>query len=335
MVLVADMKKMIFTIILAASAAVCIAGCDDTADVHSDKPSGLDSSYYGVNYTDTGDPDNLIGNSSAKIEHSSHIKEQSALVSKTDPSSEESVISTEDKRRPKQNNSSAVSKVTTIKTTITVYYTDEAGEHSTDTDVYIDPDTDVEELSSELSSVFESRIDSDNDPNTDTEIDTDTNGVSDSEADTDSEQTEVYGSFESSDLIFIYGESNISYGDNIETVVASIGKPLHIDSIPNAENAQFDNKTYNYEYFTIETEPSYDGSVYTVCGLQVFDEDLTTEKGLKIGMSETDAVKIYGNDYLVYDDEYRYYIERQYMYLYIQNGIVANYGYGYDKNIAS
>ena len=69
---------------------------------------------------------------------------------------------------------------------------------------------------------------------------------------------------------------------------------------------------------------------------KVFDEKLSvreTEKLVKVGMTAEEACAVYGEDYLQYEEEYRYYIGNKYMYFYVQNGIVANIGYSFDNEL--
>lgn len=303
------------------AATMTLSGCSDNTNGESSKSADTDSSYYGVNYTDTGDPESGFGNSTANVDHSSAASDDKKASG--NETSAENVSS--DRRRQSSRSSDASSKGTTTKTTVTYYYTDENGEHATDTEVYITTDTDVRSVSSVTSSAAESETDTARSTDTDTDISTDAA----------SETPVSVGSFDESDLTFEYSGALITYGANIEDIVAVIGEPVHIDNIPNGENPEFDNKTYNYELFSIETEPSQDGTVYTVCGMQIFDDSLSTSKGVYIGMPTIEAVRTYGNDYMICDDEYRYYIGSRYMYLYVQNSIVANIGYGYDKDLST
>ncbi len=297
------------------SAVLCVSGCDEQ-DVVSGTRIDTDSSYYAVNYTDTGDPQSKLGNSSVNVDHSSH----SSVNEASEAGIGSQIVSSDTRRHSSDSDTS--SGGTTTKTTVTYYYTDENGEHSTDTEIYISSETDISALSSVI--VSSSELASE----TDISADSDTESFSDLYS-----QAGVTGSFDESDLVFEYNGASLYYGASIDSIVSVLGDPIHIDSFTNSKNPDKEFKTYNYELFSIDAEPSENGSSYTVTGFQIFDDQLKTAKGARIGMSALDVVNIYGADYMICDDEYRYYIGNRYFYLYVQNGVVANIGCGFDPEI--
>ena len=321
-VLVMNMKKTLFVSALCVLTAMNLAACKDKNDGNDPSAVDTDSSYYGVNYTDTGDSG--IHNSSANIDHSSSgEKSSSSSSSKAETSSVSKSSAASKSSSSASVSSNTTSRSTSSRTTIiTYYYYDDEGEHSTDTEVSVNDDTDSE--SSSETEVTSSENKSSTDTSTDTESDTST------DSDTAVEPT---GEFTESDLVFNIDDVLITYDQDIAEIVSAFGEPESIDNIPNESNPEFDIQIYNYEKFFIIAAPSADGSVYTVSGMEIFSDTLSTEKGIHIGMTLEEAEQVYGKDAVTYGDEYRYYYDSRYMYLYVQNGIIANIGFGYDNEL--
>lgn len=326
---VLNMKKLFIENVALTNAAGLVAfcvfgslmfsGCNETAGNSSLNIEDTDSSYYSVNYKDTGDPEKSLGNSSANVDHSAVL-----VNSYTTSSAVSSIVSSVSSNSKKSDTTRSNESGSMVKTTVTFYYSDEYGEHSTDTEVYVMTDTEVPSVSDAVSKISDTDTDSEivSEPSTDTSTDSDVQPIVSS------------GEFTYDDLSFAYEGTVISCGLDISIITETLGEPKHITNIPNPNNSEFDIKTYNYDHFSIETAPSDDGSIYTVVGVQIFDDSVGTNKGVKIGMTVEDAIEVYGNDVKVFDDEYRYYVGNDYMYLYVQNGIIANIGYGYDSEIA-
>lgn len=320
------MKRTILAALMIAAFA-CMTACDkDSGDTSSAFSSETDSSYYGVNYTDTGDSVASNGNSSVKIDHTSSAQKSEAESSQAASSKAQSTPSD---KQGASSSESASSKATT-KTVVTYYYYDDEGEHSTDTEIEVTSSSESTEQSSEASS-----------KDTDTDVDSsqtqssDPTSETESSSETDSAQSDTdSGEFTKDDLTITLNGVAVTFGMDIAEIEAAFDEqPIHIDNIHNANNPEFDIKTYNYEHFSIRVEPSEDGSVYTVTGIQIFDDSTPTDKGVTVGMSAQDAAVVYGDSVMICGDEYRYYIGSEYMYLYIQNDIVANIGYGIDPDI--
>ena len=339
------MKQTLYSVIIFLFAVFSFSACDENID-----PPQSGSSYSVVNYTDTGDSGSKHTVSSTMVDHSS---QSDSIVSFSSRASDTEIKNTSSKssETSKSNASSktssraSASSGSSTKTIVTYYYYDDEGEHSTDTEISINTESSETTVASDISS---QAIDSEHkeetdtesnvisEPDTETETESDSAAPSDPDTDTQIETDIPQGEFTEDDLILTYGYTQIKYGQNIDAIVASIEEePHHIDEIPNEENPDHPIKIYNFEHFTIETTPSEDGKIYRATGMQIFDDIVKTDKGAYVGMSADEAVDIYGNNMMIYGDEYRYYIGSKYMYLYIQNNIVANIGFGFDKEVAA
>ncbi len=222
----------------------------------------------------------------------------------------------------KTNSSKAQSNSSKPKTTITYYYyttedEDPEGEDISDNDGCEHSNSSQAESSAADTDSRESGTSSADD-------ETDTDKSSDIEIPNEGEFTE-------DDLILTYGSTEITYGTDVNEMMAAMNEqPLHIYSIPNPDNSEFDIKIYSFEHFAVEAVPSDDGTSYFASGMEIFDDAISTNKGVHVGMTLDRAAAIYGAAAAVEDDEHRYYIGDKYMYLYVQNGIVANIGFGRD-----
>ena len=318
-VLFTMMKKAILSVISFTALAAMLTACSNRTgsdtDTSVDTSIDTDSSYYGVNYSGL-----HLGNSSVSVGHSSLVPSSRSSEESTASSSSSAVSSLKPSSTAQSSNTGSSSSGTQAKTLITYYYFDETGEHTTDTEVYID--TDTSEESSSAPAPSSSEIPSSSENETDTSTDTE-----------ETVSTDV-GDFTEEDLVFVYNGTSITFDMNIEDIAASIGEPLNIEVIHDPESTERELRIYNYEHFSIETAPSDDATVFWVTGLQIFDDSVYTIKDVHIGMTTDEATAVYGKDVMIYGNEYRYYIGNRYMYLYIMNDIVANIGYGYDNDIS-
>lgn len=214
-----------------------------------------------------------------------------------------------------KNSSASTASVTHIteQQTTTYYYYYEPEESDRDSDV---SSSDAESTDSDLE-----ESDSDIGSETDTgELQTDTDGN-----DTD-------GSFDESDLEFVTGAVRIKAGDRFDEYMDALGEPIHITEIKDGEGDVIC-KTYSYEDFSVNTVADSESGSDTVASIEIFSDNISTEKGAKVGMKIEDAAAIYGSDWMLCGEEYRYYKGSSYMYFYVQNGIVANIGYNIDKDM--
>ncbi len=139
-----------------------------------------------------------------------------------------------------------------------------------------------------------------------------------------------FGDFSENDLNVVLNGIEVAVGQSIDNIESEIGTPLSIiDITPESEQGDL-KKVYNYDCFCIEATFFNEENICVITGIQIFDNSVETEKGIRIGMSVSDAVAVYGLETISHGDYSRYYIDNRYMYLYVPNGIIANIGYGID-----
>ena len=159
---------------------------------------------------------------------------------------------------------------------------------------------------------------------------------SDAESDNSSEETsdndtQSSGEFDESDLVISISGAEIQLEDNINDVVAAFGQPIDIISAPSCKYSGFEDKTYIYDGFTVNTYPNADGSIDYVVGVEVTSDTYETAKGISIG-SELDAVfKAYGEEYVTLGSTYRYIIDSKILSFYIEDDKVNSISYIFDN----
>lgn len=319
-------KRSLALLLVTAISLLGLAACGDET-MPSDPGVSSDNSYVGVNYTDTGDTNNSaqsIGHIDSQATTHSVLSEISADINKAQ--SEAAATAAES---PKAQTSSSSSnnerQSTTTKTVITYYFPNENDETAPDTEAQPQTQTD----SSQTESVKETDSAS-SDSETDTSVISDT----DTTEDTDSSLPVSAGEFTADDLTLTINGIPVTFGTDIAQVEAAIGEPLSVDDTVSGEDPDVvTKKMYNFESLCIDTVLSEDETCYEIIGIQIFDDFISTDKGLHVGMTFEDAISIYGESMMVYGDYYRYYIDNKYMYLYIANDLVANIGYSIDKEV--
>lgn len=329
------MKKYCIAVLVFTLAAANMTACgvgenDESKNENTDLNN---SSYYSVNYTDVGDESSSRSNVSESVGRSQPEQKTNSdqTVKEADQNSKN--FSSENVSEPEKSSSAGSSGITN-KTTVTYYYTDDAGEqHATDTE--IDVSTDIND-SSDNSKIFsENKTSSSEDEqiNTDSDVQSEAaeNNDPDSEKGDNSDIAAVsQGYFAEEDLVFYYNGSPIMLGENIDDVVAAIGEP---DSPP--DSTANDSKDYSYDGFNIEAVSGVDDSVFTVLRIKVYDRSLSTGKGVHIDMTVEDVRKIYGQEDEIADGEYRYYSGDRYLFLGVQNDVVSDFGYRFVDNSAN
>ena len=211
---------------------------------------------------------------------------------------------------------SSVTRVTQEITTYYYYYETEETDTTTDTEV--------------VSTVTDSTDSEENDDVTDSDSET---SETDSEtAQTDSENSDIVSGFSESDLDFVIGDTRIKLGDIISDYEDVLGEPIHVTDVKNADGEVI-GKTYDYQDFSINTTPDEKNENDIIASIEIFSDNISTEKGLKTGMGIDMVTSVYGSEWMLYEDEYRYYVGNSYIYFYVQNGIVANIGYNIDKDM--
>ncbi len=241
----------------------------------------------------------------------------------TDNSTDSDIESSSEKSHDASSSSSAATRITRQEVTVYTYTESSPSEQSEDTG---GDHTDSENAKTETDT--DTAADADTSSDSDTDItDTDSEIV---QSDTDNRETQSV--FEEADLEFVIGEARIKLGDKISDHEEALGNPLHITDITGV-NGEIVSRTYGYEDFSIDTVPDDAGKSDIVSAIQIFNDTIITEKGIKTGDPIEKVVGIYGNDWMRCEDEYRYYIGNEYMYFYVQNDIVANIGYKIDKDM--
>lgn len=215
------------------------------------------------------------------------------------------------------NSSSGTSSVTRVTEITTYYYYYETEETDTAVDTEA-ADTETESTDSET--------------DTETESDSEITDSDSEDVQTDSENTDIIAGFDENDLDFVIGEARIKLGDIISDFEEVLGEPIHVTDITNAEG-ELTGKTYSYEDFSIDTVPDEENENDIISSIEIFSDNISTEKGIKIGMGIDAVTSVYGSEWMLYEDEYCYYIGKSYMYFYVQNDIVANIGYKTDKDM--
>ena len=225
-------------------------------------------------------------------------------------------------------------QVTSQQITVYVYQNDnDQTEYSEETDS-VHSENEAEKTDSSTENSTDSDIGTVTESDTSAESDTETSSA---ESDTensavDSDVTSVQVQFEESDLEFVYNDARIGLGGKISDFEEVLGTPLHITDIIGVDT-EIVGKTYSYEDFSIDTLIDGESEDEVISAVQIFSDNIVTEKGVKIGEHIEDVIAKYGSDWMRCEDEYRYYIGDKYMYFYVQNDIVANIGYRIDKDM--
>lgn len=134
------------------------------------------------------------------------------------------------------------------------------------------------------------------------------------------------GEFTADDLVFIYNGIRINLDEDINDVTAAIGQPDDMISAPSCYY-DGDDKTFVYDGFKVNTYP--DGSNDYVVSVELVSDNVSTVKGVSVGMNIDDALAVYGSDYTVNGFNYQYQIGDKYMYFYVQNSVISVIGIVY------
>ena len=317
------MKKLVIVLLCLFSVA-CLTSCSTEGN---DSSSGYGEHNYSRKYSkSSGSAEtsslSFSSNESANSEASGFFSYDS---SKTDGQGnfENSSNTQNDKSDSTSTNSSdSKSDSSNSGTTITYYYyttedNDPGNETSSENESRNDSDSSGSESSSTDSDAEDTDISTDTD-------DTDTSSGSDTDVSPEVQLVE-------GDLVLSYGDTRITYETDIDKLIDAINEqPLHIEKIPNPDNPEFDILIYNFEHFSIEAVPSADGTEYYASSMEAFDESVETNKGVHVGMTLEQVTAVYGTAEVIRDDEHRYYVCDRYLYMYVQNDIVANIGFGKD-----
>ena len=124
---------------------------------------------------------------------------------------------------------------------------------------------------------------------------------------------------------FTDGEKVFVLGN--EFIKSNYGEPLNYAEIPSCAFEGID-KTYTYEHYEITTYPKDDKDyIYTIYFL---DEEVKTEKGIKISDSLEDLIKTYGENYQKTDNLYTYTNNKTHLNFIVENDTITSIEYTYD-----
>ncbi len=308
------MRKKSVVILVSLFFVLSLTSCDEKSQVKDDGHSI-------INYTDTGDVASSMGSRTAEYEYNPVNSEEPVVSKSTEKKTEHSVLVSEVSSSASSGSHTSSVTDNTVHT-ITYYYTIEPGEDDVEVSTHTADDTESDVSRLDTDSDFVSDSD---DTDTDTDSDTANEQVG-------SENPVEVGSFSEEDMVFLINEGNIYLGDDIESVKEPLGEIKSVEAVPVQSDPDIENQIYNYDDFWLMAVPDED-SVYRVEEIQIFNDNISTSKGIKVGMTVTDVLKAYGLSSSITNDEYRYYTGNQYMYFYIQNGIIGNIGYRIDHSV--
>ena len=323
------MKKKVLIILSSLLVLSCFSSCKDKEEVKDENVSM-------INFTDTGDSSNTV---SSKKNDSEHVSSDSENVV-TSREAEDTDQDPDSEKKPTRSGKeqSSVSSSGKKNTVSSVSSVSDESENNGD---YQDEDVNTSHSNDNNKERVESRFEDDQSDSEEVGVSETDSEKSDSETeDTDSEtentdsQTQSeepveYGEFTEDDISFVFNGFRITPGDDLESVTEILGTPERIDD---EENSNY--KTYNYNGFWVRFARKEDSEIFTVDEIQIYSDEIETEKGLRVFMTVDDARKLYGKCSNAVNSEYRFYIGNKYMYIYAPNGIVANIGYGIDYSVA-
>lgn len=108
---------------------------------------------------------------------------------------------------------------------------------------------------------------------------------------------------------------------------STYGEPLNYSEVPSCAFAGID-KTYTYEHYEITTYP--DGDVDRIYSVYFLDEEVKTDKGIKILDSLEDLTKAYGESYEKTDNLYTYTQDKTHLNFIVENDTIVSIEYTYD-----
>lgn len=339
------MKKFIIVSLAAAMLLTAVTACgskdkveydDDTRVLYSDgDASQEETDEEEADDTESEKAEKKVSTTdSDKDKKESSKKEESSKKSSSSKSASSKSTTSKSSTSKSSNNSS---KTTSSKATRTIIVPSNNSSSSRSTA------SNSTSSKSTVSFIVDDDSETDSEKLTDTELDTekdsdllsdtDNEYYTDSEdSDTDNEDTDSEGSNEGSDpfneyddLIFTYGGSTITLGEDMDSVFDEIGEPNYeTEGQPCTTGGTI--KIYTYDEIEIQGYPEVDGT-YTVCSIQLKSSYVETEKGISIGSSFDDMVGIYGDGYTTLGaSTYRYYSASgsRYLEFYVEDDYVAD-----------
>ncbi len=131
------------------------------------------------------------------------------------------------------------------------------------------------------------------------------------------------GSFSASDLVFKYKGKTINLNDTIESVIKKFGEDY---ALGEDSDTEFE---YEYDGFTVGTYKK--GEVEKVVYINVFEDNVATAKGVKIGMYASRLKRYYGDAKKFTDTEYVYGSGSKTLTFNYENNIITEYTYNYKR----
>lgn len=131
-------------------------------------------------------------------------------------------------------------------------------------------------------------------------------------------EEEIAGSFDSSDLYVYYGGSSLTVNQDISTFIPASS----VDSSPSCYY-EGDDKIFHYGDMDVYTYPS--GGIDYVLEITLVSPNVSTAKGLSVGMTLDDAVSMYGA-YSEGGGVYSWYSGGTYMYVTASGDVITSIG---------
>ena len=131
--------------------------------------------------------------------------------------------------------------------------------------------------------------------------------------------------FKKSDLTFHYNGIAVSPDDTMNLLLKSLGEPDSFRSNPSCAY-EGEDKTYTYGDMTIYTYPA-GKTTDKVDEIEITGSSVSTDKGVKVGMTKEQITAIYGNGYVMNDNIMTYSVDDSaYFYAILENNKAASIG---------
>ncbi len=139
-------------------------------------------------------------------------------------------------------------------------------------------------------------------------------------------QAPASGSFDDSDMTFIYGGSQASVLVDAQGLVSALGSPSDVQEAQGCLSNGADQKIYFYSGINVYTY--VENGRETIYDIEITSASYPTPKGLAVGMPESEIERLYGTNYTKSGNGYIYYSSSgTYMYITTAGGAVASVEY--------
>ena len=127
---------------------------------------------------------------------------------------------------------------------------------------------------------------------------------------------------------FTSGTTKIAIDDDVAPILAALGEWRDYDDRPSCGFPGLE-KFYDYGGFEINTYPQEEKDfVYMI---RLYDDTVATEEGIRIGSTKEAVIEAYGSPDKQGDTFLKYYEEKMYMEIQLQDGIVTHIYYWHIK----